>query len=495
MSLKIQKYYYIIFILIITLGIGLRLIGLNKGIWFDEYYSIARVSNDNFFESLRNDNQPPTYFMILKLWSTFSKQEAFLRIPSIIFGVISIFLIMIWIKPISIDASLLAGFMFSTMPILIRYSQEIRGYSLLILSTVFSFYCSYKIVTKENSYWYFLLAISLTIAATTHLIGIMVLPTIGIYLLINFMQWEKRIQWLKVSLAFLFPTIIFFAIYFFFFNNLYGQNWWMPPFSFRLFRSQFKYVLGIEKLLFPTSVFEGINIKLALLFEFMYKSSILITIFVILFFGVWRKSWSLLLAALIYWLQIILVSVFFYPIFWYRTILIGVIPLIGYLALHSTSIKNNIFRIIATLGIFIIFIILAVGWFFIEARIPNEPWRQAAHYLETETKPNDIIIFYPNNAMGPIRYYFRSLSDENVIAVDLDVDIDEFISELSCKMNLFDNKDQQVTLHLVVRESLNVQKEKEKYESLKNYLELVSGRNTLVQDYGIIKFYHYENIE
>lgn len=495
MTKDIKKFYYAIMLLIVVFGLGLRLIGLDKGIWLDEFISIDKISEVNFIQALRGDNQPPTYFLLLRLWSTFSRQEAFLRVPSIIFGIASIVLFMIWLKPISPYAGLLGGFMMASMPIFIRYSQEIRGYSLLVFATVLSFYCSYKIASKNVSIWYYLLAISLTIASTTHLIGLMVLPSVGLYLLFNHYQLKAKIPWPKVIVVFTIPLFLYFLIYIFFFQNLYGQNWWMPPFSSQLFVSQFRYVFGIDKLIFTSSFLEIMSKNLAMLFRLGLTSLIIITSFILLLFGSWKKSFILLLSAFTYWLQIILFSVLFVPIFWYRTLLLGVVPFIGFVSIQSTSIKNKLIRAFSIFGIVIIFIILASGWFLSESRNPSEQWRQAAQYLISETESTDIIMFYPRTVRGPIRYYFDALPEQNEITLDLEFDSDELASLLSNRISQLGHGEQTISIFLVVRESLNVQKRGDKYDSLLGYLEFISENKSIVGDYGIIQIYLFENVD
>lgn len=491
---KIEKYYLIIFLIIILLGLGLRVIGLDKGIWLDEFISIDKISDANFIQALRGDNQPPTYFILLRLWSTISRQEAFLRIPSILFGLASIGLIMIWLKPKSYYASSLAGFMMATMPIFIRYSQEIRGYSLLVLATVASFLCAYKIANKHNLIWYYLLAISLTIASTTHLIGLMLLPSVGLYLLFYFFQLKTKVPWIKVIVVFTIPILFYFAIYFFFFQNLYGQNWWMPPLTSQLFISQFRYVFGVDKLLFPSIVLGDLSRNLALLYTLGLTTLIIVISFMMVVFGAWQKSYALLLSAVVYWIQIVVVSVIFIPIFWYRTLLLGVVPFIGFIAIQTTSIKNKLIKAFSVLGIVFIFIILATGWFYLESRNPNEQWRQAAQYLKSETESTDIIVFYPRTARGPIRYYFDSIPEQNEITLELAFDTEDFATQITNNVDRLSQDSQPVSVYLVVRESLNVLNQRDRYNSLVEYLNLISENYSLVGDYGIIQIYLFENI-
>jgi hypothetical protein len=44
---------------VLGIGIGLRLLGLDKGIWLDEYASLSLVSKMDFLQALRYDDHPP----------------------------------------------------------------------------------------------------------------------------------------------------------------------------------------------------------------------------------------------------------------------------------------------------------------------------------------------------------------------------------------------------------------------------------------------------
>ena len=117
MQFKNRDYFYVAF-LIVCLAIGLRSIGLEKSIWLDEYssLSVSTLSSD-YIESLRNYDHPPTYFLLLKLWSNLSDSVEFQRMLSVIFGILTLVVMMAWLKPVSSFSSLLVGLICATMQI------------------------------------------------------------------------------------------------------------------------------------------------------------------------------------------------------------------------------------------------------------------------------------------------------------------------------------------------------------------------------------------
>ncbi|NJN84131.1 MAG: phospholipid carrier-dependent glycosyltransferase, partial [Caldilineaceae bacterium] len=145
---------------VVALGVGLRLIGLDKGLWLDEYNAIDIAASEHFIQALHVHDYPPTYFYLLKLWSFLGGSEPSLRLLSVFFGVMTMLVVMVWLKPVSRPASLLSGLLIATSPILLRYSQEIQAYPLLIFATTFAFYCAFKICSgSDQVFWPSALAI------------------------------------------------------------------------------------------------------------------------------------------------------------------------------------------------------------------------------------------------------------------------------------------------------------------------------------------------
>jgi mannosyltransferase len=83
-------------LLIFVAGLALRIYAIgSESIWYDEAISVA-VAKLGFVEHLRwitevDDNNPPLYYTFLHLWiSVFGDSEVSVRMPSAIFGSLSI---------------------------------------------------------------------------------------------------------------------------------------------------------------------------------------------------------------------------------------------------------------------------------------------------------------------------------------------------------------------------------------------------------------------
>lgn len=137
-------------LLLLLLALGLRLISLNQSLWLDEAISANVAKNYSYSDIVTKfspaDFHPPLFYLTLKAWtSVFGFSEISLRLPSIIFSLITIYLVF---RFFGFWPSLLLAF----NPLYLYYSQEARMYSLVTL-LVFSAFLAFK---KQNIWLYFL---------------------------------------------------------------------------------------------------------------------------------------------------------------------------------------------------------------------------------------------------------------------------------------------------------------------------------------------------
>ncbi len=128
-------------LLIIAIAIFLRLISLNQSLWLDEAISANVIKNYSYADILTKfsplDFHPPLFYLTLKTWtSIFGFSEISLRLPSVIFSLITIYLVF---RFFGFWPSLLLAF----NPLYLYYSQEARMYSLVTL-LVFCAFLAFK---------------------------------------------------------------------------------------------------------------------------------------------------------------------------------------------------------------------------------------------------------------------------------------------------------------------------------------------------------------
>jgi uncharacterized membrane protein len=138
-------------ILLFIFSFLLRLISLNQSLWLDEGVTAKVVKTFDFLSIVKKfspfDFHPPLYYLFLKFWTDiFDYSEISLRFPSIIFSLLSGFVVY---KIGSLLADKKLGFwaalFFLFNPLIVYYSQEARMYMIVTFFITSSLYYFLKI--------------------------------------------------------------------------------------------------------------------------------------------------------------------------------------------------------------------------------------------------------------------------------------------------------------------------------------------------------------
>ena len=109
-------------------------------IWFDEAFSayIIRFNFAEIWHYTSVDVHPPLYYFLLKIWSVFFGSSDFaLRSLSVFFGFLTIILAYFLVKRLyNKKIALLAISFLAISPMLIRYSQEARMYTMVAFLSI-----------------------------------------------------------------------------------------------------------------------------------------------------------------------------------------------------------------------------------------------------------------------------------------------------------------------------------------------------------------------
>jgi hypothetical protein len=121
----------------------LRLAGLgDESFWMDEGYTMAYTGlpfTKMIAYIATRDVHPPLYYILIKFWRTLGDSEAFLRLPSAVFGIAAVAYMWSLVKEHwGTAAATASSLLLATSEVAIWYSQENRMYSLVLLLTVLS---------------------------------------------------------------------------------------------------------------------------------------------------------------------------------------------------------------------------------------------------------------------------------------------------------------------------------------------------------------------
>jgi uncharacterized membrane protein len=151
---------------ILFLAFLLRIISLNQSLWLDEATSALLAAKGNFKFFVPYDFHPPLYYYLLFAWSKiFGLSEISLRLPSVLLGVGSVYLL--YKSAFSLvgrTSAILAAIFLAISPLHIYYSQEARMYSLATFAVLLLFYSTNHILQK-NPTKHKLFAFSLVLVA------------------------------------------------------------------------------------------------------------------------------------------------------------------------------------------------------------------------------------------------------------------------------------------------------------------------------------------
>ncbi len=176
--------------MILLCGAILRFYGLGaESLWADEGITVRTVS-DTFAamkQILARAIHPPLHYLILHpVAHTFGNSEFVVRIPSAIFGIVSIFMTY-RIGKLLFDTrtGLFAAGLVALSFFQIRYSQEARNYALLNMLSLFSYYYFINLLHRPSRKHTSGYLISTVLLLYTHAFGIFTIFSHNLYMLIR----------------------------------------------------------------------------------------------------------------------------------------------------------------------------------------------------------------------------------------------------------------------------------------------------------------------
>ncbi len=393
---------------IIILGIVLRLIAINQSFWLDEAIGALVVKNESYAQILtdfpKHDNHPPLYYLTLKTWtSVFGYSEPALRSLSLIFGVLTVYLIYRISRKIDESLGVWPALLLATSPLFIYYSQEARMYVMAAFLASAAFYV-FLLTLEEKSHKVFVwILFSLSIAALvfTDYIPIFLIP---VFPLVGVVKRMSKSWWKKFILS-AFPLVLLGTI-------------WLPTFLFQSHSGR----LFLQSLPGWSQVAGGATLKQAVLvwtkfvlgrisFEPKNIYYALVVLFSIPFLLALIKAWTKKEKVIAVWLFMLvplvlgfIASIFFPAFIYFR--FIYVLPAFYLLVAWGIGHYKT------TAGLILLAFVVAgniLGWF-IYIKDPSqqrEQWRQAVSFIENRAKTSEIAIFENPEPFAPYRWYAK----------------------------------------------------------------------------------------
>ncbi|RME43058.1 MAG: hypothetical protein D6795_20050, partial [Deltaproteobacteria bacterium] len=143
-----------ILLLIVAIAAVIRLWGLGeKSIWHDEAFTLL-VAQHSLGEIpgmiLRSENHPPGGYFLFHLWMRMGHSPFWLRLPSALFGILSVLLLYTLGRPWFRErTSLVAALLLALNGYHVFYSQEVRNYTLGIFFVIPILFLGFRLVERE----------------------------------------------------------------------------------------------------------------------------------------------------------------------------------------------------------------------------------------------------------------------------------------------------------------------------------------------------------
>lgn len=201
---------------LVILALATRVPGLSTSeLWHDEATSvwIAIQSPGGAIEALRNDGNPPLYYLLLHLWTRcFGIGEAAVRFLSVLFGIGLVCLVYVtgrrWFGRI---AGSVAAVFVALSPLHVFYSGDTRMYTLLPLISLLAILALERLVRESDWRGGILYAVLLALCLYTHNYSLFLLP-VGILFALTYKPGRWRALLLTggstaTALIFAFPWL------------------------------------------------------------------------------------------------------------------------------------------------------------------------------------------------------------------------------------------------------------------------------------------------
>lgn len=407
-------------LLIFLVGLALRIYDLGtESIWFDEAVSIM-VSKLGFMDQIEwlltqsKEGNPPFYYMVLHLWvPVFGDSEFISRLPSVIFGSLSIVAIYAVGKLLfNKKAGLLAALILATSVFHIKYSQEARGYTLMVFLSLVSFYSLVKLTSSRRRAYSIAYIVSSVLLIYTHYYGLLIIAAQNIFCFTLFLKNKKAGElglgrWVRLQLIL---GILFLpGIYLLAKITLSIQKgFWVPEPAPGWILGFFTIYSGSLYLLILFAVFSFLSVvsfrkinrswKVKEFFQPLndYPNNLGITSGNIIYL---LLLWSLIPVMVPYTISLIASPVL---IFRYT-----ICASLAFYLLASSGISNtnNKWLILFISAVITVLSLVSVGKYY--DQVNKHQWREVMSDIETYAGHGDVIVVYPHYERIPAFYYSK----------------------------------------------------------------------------------------
>lgn len=396
---------------ILGLGVVLRLINLDQSLWLDEATQVilSQDSLSNIFYNHGADFHPPLSYILMHFWIFLGTSESWLRLLSVIFGVLTIWFCYKLASGIfNPKIGLLSALLLAISPYHIYYSQEVRMYSEMTFFAVCSMYFFYRYIKENKLINSFVYIFATTALIYTHYDGVFLIAVQMMYILF-FKRNLVSTFFKNIFLIFLLylPWLPYFLIQL---RSGLNIDQYLPGWREVLTVSTYKAL----PLIFFKFSFGRIDFENQLIY--MSIAILVLLVFGFAFFIGIRSIKNLDSKLILFWFFVPIVLVILVslkvPINQPFRILY-VIPAYYILLALGISQTKRLTKLLAFL--LIVLSLAGLSLYYLNPRYWREDWRSAVKFTEDNTSDNSLVIFAWPSSFPPYQWYSQKNNTEGIV--------------------------------------------------------------------------------
>lgn len=424
---------------IIILALILRVIYLgSKSLWLDEATNILMAEKSI---STWTFGEPPLYYIVLHFTLAVGKSEIVVRFPSVVFGVLSVFIIYkIGIILYGEKEALVGAFLLSISQTAIQFSQDTKYYSLFIFLSLASVYFFLRMEEKPTNSNKVLFLVFLTLAFYAHYFTVLLLFALIIFKIWKYKNEKRNMKEIKsfflligIFLLLIIPILSHFISQTMSRTGASNINFvYQTHLSINFMKEIFTYLL-VNEFYGTESIHPYIILGLFLYgvyssLEYHEKSIIFLTMWLFIPIALAAILTNIVSNLYIRYIAFVLPALLLIS----SRGIVAIPDRVNHLVRKAgfRSIKFNSFMIILILIIVVLSSYPILNSYY---KSQNYDWRGTAEFIEKNAENGSNIVLVPGYNSNPFNYYYKSKNKTNVIEYST---FDEFV-KLSNQNNTY----------------------------------------------------------
>jgi mannosyltransferase len=173
-----------------------------NSLWNDELMSVAYANSDGFWERLLRSATTINmafYYVVLHFWLNLGQSDFFVRLPSVVFGLLAIPAIyVLGARLFDRKVGIIAALLLAVHALHIEYSQEARSYSLAVLLAILSSLFLVRVIERSTPNNWLSYIVFSVLMVYTHVFGLLVIMAHAVSFLFILRQ---QVPWMDMVIS------------------------------------------------------------------------------------------------------------------------------------------------------------------------------------------------------------------------------------------------------------------------------------------------------